>query len=177
MTEGKKKMNETLDWLIHIAVAVVVGVLIVTFVAQRTVVHQISMQPVLYEGDNIIVEKISPKLSTLHKGDIIVFNPPDENIQLIKRLIAVGGDNVEIKNGKVYVNGVADDKFNPEGVVTLPEGSMEYSNIHIPEGYVYALGDNRQESLDCRNFGPIKTSRITGRAIFRFYPFNKFGKI
>lgn len=173
----KKKMNEALEWFFHIAVAILAGILIVTFVAQRTVVHQVSMQPLLVEGDNLIVEKISSRFGLLHKGDIIVFNSPEGNIQLIKRLIAVEGDKVEIKDGKVYVNDIADEKSNPKGVVTDPGEIPEYSNFTVPKGYIYALGDNRPESHDCRAFGPVEAKRITGRAIFRFFPFSKFGRV
>jgi signal peptidase I len=169
-------MNEALDWFIHIAVAILAGVLIVTFVAQRVLVHDISMQPTLVEGDNLIVEKLSPRLGGLHSGDIIVFSAPNESRQLIKRLIAVEGDLVEIKDGKVYVNGSSSGIINPPGVETLPGDNPDYSNFRVEKGYVYALGDNRPFSNDCRNFGPISIKNVKGRAILRFYPFSKFGK-
>lgn len=169
-------MNETLDWIIHIAVAVLIGVLIVTFVGQRTLVHDISMQPTLVDGDNLVVEKISPKIGTLHRGDIIVFKVPEEGRQLIKRLIALPGDTVEIKDGKVYVNG-EESKVVDLKVETDPGENPAYSKLTVPQGYVYALGDNRPFSNDSRELGPIQMSRITGRAIFRFYPFNKIGTL
>ena len=175
-TSENKKTNEALDWFIHIAIAILAGVLIVTFVAQRVLVHDISMQPTLVEGDNLIVEKLSPRLGGLHRGDIIVFSAPNESKQLIKRLIAVEGDFVEITNGKVSVNGKSDGFFNPDGVETLPGDNPEYSNFVVQKGYIYALGDNRSFSNDCRNFGPIEIKDVKGRAILRFYPFSKFGK-
>jgi len=170
---GNTVVREALDWIIHIAIAVLIGFLIVTFVAQRTLVHDVSMQPTLYEGDNLIVEKISPKIGRLNRGDIIVFYDINEDRQLIKRLIAVEGDQVEIKDGKVFVNGeelkedYIKDGYTPQGV------NPEYSNLVVPKGYVYVLGDNRKNSRDSRSIGPIEVERITGKAIFRFYPFNK----
>ncbi|NJD02644.1 MAG: signal peptidase I [Ruminiclostridium sp.] len=169
------KVKEALDWILHIGIAVLIGVLIVTFVAQRTLVHDISMQPTLVEGDNLVVEKLSAKLGGLHKGDIIVFYVPEENRQLIKRLIAVEGDKVEIKNGKVYINDKAVKEDYLRGVETQPLGFPEYDSLIVPKGFVYVLGDNRPNSKDSRSIGPVEASRISGRAIFRFYPFNKAG--
>jgi len=170
---GNSVAREALDWIVHIAIAVLVGFLIVTFVAQRTLVHDVSMQPTLYEGDNLVVEKISPKIGKLNRGDIIVFYDEIQNIQLIKRLIAVEGDQVDIKDGKVFVNGeelkedYIKDGYTPQGV------NPEYSSLVVPKGHVYVLGDNRKNSRDSRSIGPIEVKRITGKAIFRFYPFNK----
>lgn len=134
------------------------------------------MQPTLVEGDNLVVEKLGPKLGGLHRGDIIVFKVPEENRQLIKRLIALEGDKVEIKDGKVYVNG-EESKAGNLNVETLPGADPAYSNLTVPAGYVYVLGDNRPNSNDSRMLGPVEMKRITGRAIFRFYPFNKIGTL
>lgn len=176
-TGGKKMRNEALDWFFHIAFAVIIGLLIVTFVAQRTIVHDISMEPTLTEGDNVLVEKLSYRFGWLKRGDIIVFKSPDEDKQLIKRLIAVEGDKVEVREGKVYVNGELSLIGLPEEPET-PDGNLpEYTNLTVPEGMVYILGDNRQYSLDSTDFGPIDSHWIKGRAIFRFYPFSRFGTI
>lgn len=169
---SKTIAKEVLDWAVHIIIAVVIGFLIVTYVAQRTIVHDVSMQPTLYEGDNLIVEKISPKTGNLHRGDIIVFYEPLEKRQLIKRLIAVEGDTVEIKDGKVFINGEATvENYTKEGF-TSPG---EYNNLTIEKGHIFVLGDNRGNSRDSRSLGLIKVSQVTGKAIFRFYPFNKMG--
>jgi signal peptidase I len=173
----KKMWNEALDWFFHIAAAVIVGLLIVTFVAQNTIVHDISMEPTLSEGNNVLVEKLGFRFGWLKQGDIIVFKSPYEDRLLIKRLVALEGDTVEVREGKVYVNGelfltgLPDEPDTPDGA--LPE----YTNLTVPEGMVYILGDNRQYSLDSTEFGPIEMDWIKGRAIFRFYPFNKFGTI
>lgn len=176
-TAKSSGVSEALDWLLHIGIAVVIGVLIVTFVVQRTLVHDISMQPTLVDGDNLIVEKLSTKLGGLKRGDIIVFYSPEEKKQLIKRLIALAGDKVEIKEGKVFVNDKEVKEEYLGDVITEPLGNLEYSKLTIPKGYVYVLGDNRPNSTDSRILGPIETSKISGRAIFRFFPFNKFGKL
>lgn len=145
------------------------------FVAQRTIVYDISMEPTLVEGENLIVEKLSFRLGLLHRGDIIVFKTADDDRQLIKRLIAVEGDHVLVKDGKVYVN----DQLSLIGLPTEPETPSgqdpKNTDLTVPEGFVYALGDNRLFSLDSTEFGPIDEDMITGRAILRVYPLNRFG--
>jgi signal peptidase I len=133
------------------------------------------MQPTLVEGDYLVVEKLSPKLGGLHRGDIIVFDVPQEHRLLIKRLIALEGDKLEIKDGKVFVNGAESKVVDLKGVETLAD-NQEFGNMTIPKGYIYAMGDNRPRSNDSRVLGPIETKRITGRAIFRLFPFNRIGK-
>lgn len=170
-------MSEALDWIIHIAIAIVVGVLIVMFVGQRTIVYDISMQPTLVEGDNLLVEKLGYRFGWLHRGDIIVFKSPEADKQLIKRLVAIEGDKVEIKDGKVYVNGELSLIGLPEEPETPSGAKPEFTNLTVQKGYVYVLGDNRPFSMDSTELGPIEAKWITGRAIFRFFPFSKFGNI
>ena len=133
------------------------------------------MQPTLIEGDNLVVEKLGPKLGILHRGDIIVFKVPEEGRQLIKRLIALEGDKVEIRDGKVYVNGDESKAGNLKDVETLPGANPAYSSLTVPKGYVYVMGDNRPFSNDSRILGPVEMKLVSGRAIFRFYPFSKIG--
>lgn len=173
----KKKRSEVLDWFIHIVVAVIIGILIVTFVGQRTIVYDISMQPTLIEGDNLLVEKLGFRFGWLERGDIIVVKSPEEDRQLIKRLIAVEGDKVEVTDGKVYVNGEVSLIGLPDEPVTPVGEDPKNTDLTVPEGYVYVLGDNREFSLDSTEFGPIDKDWITGRAIFRFFPFGRFGSL
>lgn len=176
--ENKNAAKEILEWVFSIGIAVAIGLLLVTFVGQRTIVHEVSMEPTLHEGNNLIVEKLSASFGWLHRGDIVVLDSPKENRQLIKRLIAFAGEKVEIKDGKVFINGKELEEKYLKDVVTEPrEGTPQYSNLTVPEGMVYVLGDNRPESLDSRSFGPVYAKAVRGRAIFRFYPFNKFGKL
>ncbi len=173
----KKQKSEILDWLLHIAIAVVIGFIFVTFVGQRTIVFDISMQPTLVEGDNLLVEKLGHRFGWLQRGDIIVYKMPGSDRQLIKRLIALEGDTLEVKDGKVYVNGELYLIGLPEEPVTPYGSKPEYTDLTVPEGMVYTLGDNRQFSADGTENGPIEKKWITGRAIFRFYPFSKFGDL
>lgn len=93
----------------------------------------------------------------------------------IKRVIGVAGDYIKIENGKVYRNGEElDEPYLKEGMVT---DGKTYSDIIVPEGYVFAMGDNRTQSVDCRDFGCIPLEKIESRVAFRFWPLTKIGKI
>ncbi|MGI6669096.1 MAG: signal peptidase I [Acetivibrionales bacterium] len=176
-SKNKNIKKEILDWIIHIAAAIIAGVLIVTFVIQRTVVFDISMQPTLVEGDNLLVEKLSHRFNLLKRGDVIVFKLPESDRMLIKRLVALEGDKVEVKDGKVYVNGQQFLTGLPEEPDT-PDGlKPEYTNLTVPPGYVYVLGDNRPYSIDGTELGPISKDWIKGRAILRIFPLSRFGSV
>lgn len=167
-----------MDWGIHIAIAVLAGLFIVTYIGQRTIVREHSMESTLYENDQLIVEKISPRLGKLHRGDIVTAFVPEfldsgkENV--IKRVIGLEGDEIEIKEGKVFLNGKALDEAYVKGGRTFPV-NPEYASLTVLKGKVFLLGDNRMNSKDSRSFGPVDLSRIRGRAVLRYYPFNKFG--
>lgn len=93
----------------------------------------------------------------------------------IKRVIGVAGDHIKIEDGKVYRNGeLLDEPYLQEGISTY---GKTYSDIIVPEGTVFAMGDNREHSTDCRDFGCIPLEKVESRVAFRFWPLNKFGKI
>lgn len=96
----------------------------------------------------------------------------------IKRIIGVEGDHIEIKDGKVYLNDEElQENYLNEGVTTNMGISGVYSDITVPEGYVFVMGDNRNHSVDSRSFGCIPVSKIEGKVWIRFWPFSKFGKV
>ena len=174
-------MKEVIDWSLHILIAVIVGLLIVRFVAQITIVNKTSMLPTLQHGNVLIVEKISHKLGKLHRGDIVTINDIEvggEKEIIVKRVIALENDTVEIKDGKVYVNNKRLEEKYTNGDTTL-EVDPKYSKLTVPKGYIYVLGDNRLpgQSLDSRTVGPVKIKQIRGKVIFRLLPLNKFGKV
>lgn len=173
-------MKEVISWTLHILIALIAGFLIVHFIIQRTVVFSCSMEPTLYEGDNLWVEKVSPKLGTIKAGDIVTIYAPDvveeESHTIIKRVIAVQNDNLVIKGGKVYVNGKLKIESYLKGGYTSPK-NKKYSNLTIPKGYIYVMGDNRENSMDSRIIGPVALKAVTGKAIFRFLPLGRFGPL
>lgn len=172
-----------MDWTVHIAIAVVIGLLIVNFVIQRTIVDGPSMEPTLQDKDNLWVEKISPKLGSFKVGSIVTIDVPEEIRSLynreknpiIKRVIALSGDTVEIKDGKVYVNGVAKVENYITGNSTEPTGKPEFSKLTVPQGSIYVLGDNRGNSTDSRIIGPIQKKWVIGKVFIRLFPLKKIG--
>ncbi len=175
-------LREIADWALHIGIAILAGFLIVTFVAQRTVVINYSMEPTLYEGDNLLVEKISPRIGKIKRGDIVTienasFTLMQEGKVIIKRVIGLENDKIEIKDGKVFVNGTELEEDYINGDYTMPMDER-YSHMIVPEGHVYVLGDNRKENIiDSRVLGPISMDKITSRAVFRIYPFSRIGPL
>ena len=98
-------------------------------------------------------------------------------ISYIKRVIALPGENIQIKDGKVYINGKElDEPYLQEGVETNSEGG-EFTNLIVPRNCVFAMGDNRSKSTDCRKFGCIPLDKIEGTVAFRFWPLNKIGGV
>lgn len=145
------------------------------FVAQPYQILQVSMENSLQPGQNVLVDKLSPLWSDYKRGDVIVFEPPgnieedDQNIPFIKRIIGVPGDQVQIKDNGVYVNGVRlIEPYVYEGQATTP--TTNTSSWVIPAGEYFVMGDHRQASIDSRAFGPIPRSSIIGRAWLRYWP-------
>jgi len=169
------------NWLLHIGMAVIVALLIVTYVCQRTTVDGTSMETSLHHGDELILEKFVYKFKGLKRGDIVSIKSPDgvecKGELLIKRIVALEGDSIEIKEGIVYVNNEKLDEPYIKGDYTRCNSS--YNDMVVPKGYIYVLGDNRMPnaSLDSRFFGPISLKDVYGRAVFRFWPLSHFGRL
>jgi len=166
--------------LILITIALCLAIFIRTFVAEPRYIPSESMLPTLHTGDRIVVEKVSYHLRPPVTGDIIVFQPSPElqrrgyskNQAFIKRIIGKPGEVVSVANGKVYLNGqpltenyIAEPPQQPFGPVTIPEGEF------------FVMGDNRNDSNDSRYWGFLPSENIIGRATFRFWPFDRIGKI
>lgn len=173
-------LREILDWAVHILIAVLIGLFIVNFVVQRTIVNGSSMEPTLQDKNQLLIEKLTQRFGNLHRGDIVTIYVPEFLEEgkdfMIKRVIGVEGDTVEIKDRTVYVNNVPLKEDYINGSETLP-GNMQHDKITVPKGHVYVLGDNRlpNASRDSRIIGPVSLDKIRGRAFIRYYPFNEMG--
>jgi len=154
-----------------------------TFVAQPYKVQQESMERTLLPEEYVLVDKLTPRWSAYHRGEIVVFEPPatmqqGSNVPYIKRVIGLPGDTVVLRDGFVYVNGVKLDEpyiyAEADGTVQqsrpTPGGAVEWP---IPEGQLFVMGDHREDSADSRAFGPIDISHVVGRAWLRYWPFDK----
>ena len=165
-------LREAVDWTFHIGIAVIIAVIIINYVFQRTLVNKISMTPTLQEGDNLFIEKVSMRLGMLKRGDIITFYSEKRKELLIKRIIGVADDTVKIQDGQVHVNGSIIKENYIKGNYTKSRG--DYLDVKVPKGYVYVLGDNRiDDIIDSREDGPISVKDIEGKAFVRLWPINK----
>lgn len=151
-----------------LVVAVLIAFLLKAFIIQPFWIPTGSMMPTLMPNDRVLAVKFIYSITEPKPGDIVVFLPPNgESKDYIKRVIAVGGQSVSIKDGKVFVDGrpLNETYLSPE---YFDSGSME--EVEVPEGYVFVMGDNRPNSLDSRVFGPVPVSTIIGKAVLIYWP-------
>jgi signal peptidase I len=160
------------DVLETVALAVVIFVVVNTFTG-RYEVQSISMEPTLHEGQYLIVNKMAYWFKSPQRGDIVVLDPPDHRsaIPYIKRVIGLPGEHVEVRDGRVWVDGVA---LN-EPYVSGPALYDEDVTLSVDEFLV--LGDNRNNSSDSHVWGTLPGENIVGKTIFRYWPPDKLGFI
>lgn len=157
-----------------LALAVVISVVLNLFVVQVTEVRQRSMELTLEQNDRVLVSKLDYRFGATQRGDIIVFNPPtDSTIPYVKRVIAVGGETIDLRDGKVYVNSKLIEYSETRGQLTTPQAATIKYPFTVPVGAVFVLGDNRQSSSDSRTFGSVPVGNIIGKVILRFWPFDR----
>ena len=153
--------------------AVLIALFITLFLAQATQVYGQSMEPNLHPGQRVIVEKVSYRLHPPHRGDIIVLRLREQGGNyLIKRVVGLPGETMEIRDQHVLINGHA---LNEPYLDKPLQGSMP--SRQIPEGYVFVLGDNRGFSNDSRSFGPVSLANVIGRAWIRYWPPDQAGLV
>jgi signal peptidase I len=162
--------------LLHDAsIAVVFCFFLITFVAQAFRVQGPSMMPVLEDGERIVVNKLIYRFWHIHRGDVVVFwYPHDPSVSYIKRVVALPGDLIEMRAGKVYVN----DQLVPEPY--LKREFLDDSNLpptRVKSGFYFVLGDHRNMSNDSRAWGEVPEKYIYGKAFFRFWPISKISAI
>jgi signal peptidase I len=156
-----------------LALAVIISVILNLFVVQVTEVRQKSMESTLLQGDRVLVSKVDYRFGTPQRGDIVVFQPTtDSSIPYVKRVAAVAGDVVELRDGSLFVNGTRTDYPGAHGVTT-PQSPVFTYPLTVPADSFFALGDNRQASSDSRSFGPQPNPNIIGKVILRFWPFDR----
>lgn len=158
----------------------VVLVLVVTILFDmaipRSLVEGRSMQPSFQDGNRLIISRVHYMFSQPNYGDVIVFNSMRESevgVMLIKRVIGLPGDTVEIRNQQVYVNGEpANSDYTLEDCMTCSDRTVTLGSDEF-----FVMGDNRNHSTDSRFFGPVTRNHIVGQVLFRYWPLNEFGII
>lgn len=201
----KSIAREAMEWIGSFFIAFAAAVIIKYFIFTPTLVKQGSMTPTILDGERVLINKLVKTFNVKYeRGDIITFeqpvgidfengiaeyNPIDNfreffthevlemgKVSFIKRIIGVAGDHIYIENGDVFVNGEKlNESYLQDGVETPRSG--KFYDIVVPEGYIFAMGDNREGSTDCRYFGCIPLDEIDGRVTYRIWPLEKFGKI
>ncbi|MTI71149.1 MAG: signal peptidase I [Firmicutes bacterium] len=176
MSINKKK--EVIDWAKSILVAVILAIIIKSFILQGTKIKGASMKPTLENNDMLFINKAIYIADKPNRGDIAILkafdNPSKE--YYIKRIIALEGETIKIIDGKIFIDGEKlKEKYLKEDTYTTTYKKCEWK---IPKNHVFVLGDNRKVSYDSRIFGPVSVEIIKGKAFFRIYPFgDSFGGI
>lgn len=175
------------DWIIVVVVALLAALMIRVFVFQQFYISGPSMQTTLFDNNRVLVNKLSYKLHGIGRGDVVVFDRVTTNggtvnhDDLIKRVIALGGDTLEIKKCVVFLNGVAleENYLDAQDLAQSDLNSrcrvVNLAEQVVPKGKIFVMGDNRSESFDSRMFGPIDEDLVVGRAFMIVWPLNKIG--
>lgn len=197
---GKEKkpsiLLEIYEWIKTIVIAIVIALLIRAFIIEPVIVNGLSMEDTLLDGQRLIIYKLGYFFHTPEREDIIVLQykkglvgnipflknidfinrilPSVMEIDYIKRIIAVSGDKIDLRDGHVYVN---DEKLDEEYAKGETHKYLGDFPQVVPEDCVFVMGDNRQNSRDSRIFGFVELNRIKGKAVLRIWPIKDFGAL
>lgn len=167
--------REFLGYLFVIILAIIFSVLVRIFVFETYVVPTPSMEPTLLVEDKVIVNKLAYKFHPIKRGDIVAFHSPvEKGKDLVKRAIALGGDKITLTSqGDIYIN---DKKLVEDYLPDNINPGYDPQTFIIGEDEIFVMGDNRNDSLDSRFFGPINKKDIFGEVFIIYWPPSRFGK-
>lgn len=167
-----KRWKPVIEWVITISVSLVIALLFHNYVYAQTKVHNVSMQNTLVEDERLVIDKWSYYFSEPKRGNIVIINGPEYPARIVKRVIALPGEQIEIHDGLVYINGEQLREPYIKGITLA--GQADFTFV-VPEDKVFVMGDNREHSEDSRSFGPVALDSIEGKAVLRIWPFDRIG--
>ena len=180
----RDRVRSIVEWVAVIVGALVVALVVKTFLFQAFYIPSASMEPTLEQGDRVLVNKLSYDLHDINRGDVVVFERPDswtpavDGIDdLIKRVIGLPGETVELRGGDVYVDGEEiEEPYLPNGTETGP-GPNGKERWEVPDGHIFVMGDNRGNSSDSRFYedGFVAEDLVVGRAFVQVWPLTDVG--
>ncbi len=172
-------LKEFITYAACFLAAIVFAILIVTFVGQKSEVTGSSMNDTLYNGEQVIVDKLSYRFHSPQRYDIVVF-PESNKSNYVKRIIGLPGETISIREGYIYINDklLTDDSYGKEGISTQNYGRLKQP-VTLKNDEYFVLGDNRNNSQDSRSeaVGNVTKDRLIGKVTFRFWPFKAIGKV
>jgi signal peptidase I len=187
---SRRRFGCLLEIVETLVLTLVIYLLIHNFIAQPFEVDQNSMMPTIQPREYVLIDKLSPRFADYRRGDVVVFQPPDDyqqgGIPFIKRVIGLPGDTVSLENGEVFITPAGgspvriDEPYvaidvDGRTVPTQPRDAASTTQWTVPEGSYFVMGDNRLQSQDSRVFGPIERGLIVGRAWLRYFPLDRIG--
>lgn len=193
---GSGPTRTVVEWIAVVVGAVLVALLIRTFVAQAFYIPSESMEPLLAKDDRVVVDKLTYDFSDVARGDVVVFRKPatdpvDGVPDLIKRVVGLPGDTIVIQDGSVYINGMRlNEPYLPAGTFTAQGAGTPNPGVGgpaprcgpddpcvVPDDHVFVMGDNRSNSKDSRwpEVGYVSSEQLVGRAFVRVWPLDRLG--
>ncbi len=178
-TKKINKVIECIDWLRLLLVSLLIAYLIPVFVLRPLHVDGSSMYPTLEDKEFVLSNIFANLTSSIERFDVVVVKEPESGELWVKRVIALPGESIEVKGGKLYINGqyVEETFLDEEYVRSQTQGkatfTKDFSTVKLQENEYFLMGDNRNHSLDSRVRGPFKREEIIGRHIYVLYPFSK----
>lgn len=174
-----------LDAIETIVIALSIFLVVYLFAMQPHQVNGQSMVPTFQSGEYVLTDKVSYRFGTPQRGDVVVFHAPEAancpkgtGCDFIKRVLAVPGDTIEVRDNHIYVNGVAlAEEYIPPDFETLPGAYTRNGPVTLGPDEYFCVGDNRPYSSDSRAWGPVTRDLIVGKAFFRYWPLTVAGPI
>lgn len=165
----RSAMSIVFEWVVIVVLSVALSQVARTWIVATYTVPTPSMVPTIEVGDRFVVDRLVYLYRQPQSGDIVIFDDPNNVLPaLVKRVVAVAGHTVDLKDGIVLIDGIGASEPYTYGKPSLP-GPVT-TPVTVPPGSVWVMGDNRTDSADSRYFGPIPISSIHGRAVFTYWP-------